>query len=633
VTLRPVALLASSLAWLAWPAQGAIARPLQVSVSPDHLTLGEDAKARVEVVGPEGLEALALSVSVGRLEAVEKVAPGRFRCEYHPPHRRIPQVAIVSAVGASSGELAIGWASLPLWGQGDAVIRTRPGAEVAVTIGASRFGPVRADATGKATIPVVVPPGVRYARQDRQMIDLGVPPSPRLHLWLEREAALGDRAQAVRLFAFAATPEGAPETAAARLTVGRGTLVPLPSPCPGVTAALWRLGPGAAGEVLASAVLEGDEVSRVQRGLRVAPGPPARLAIRPARSALVAGETDLEVEIDAADAAGNPVSPPPSLAASPGTASPPTLRANGRFTSKVSVPAHFAGARELALTAEAEGGLRARAGVALVPAAPASMRLEPPRVELVADGRSAASFQLRLEDSFGNPVAGDRAISSAAASAGTVVAQRAGGRIEYLAPRLREPQRASIEVRTAAFAARAEVELRPPIRALRLAPLAGALSDVRSFGAPYFGAQVAWRFALGPGALAAGAEAGYVHRSRTEEFPSASVSSVEAELHLLLVDAALGYVLPLGGRWELSGTAGAGGAQVFSAVSPAKQPSTHERAPVGNAFAGVSARRRIGPGGPFAEARVWHFTDPKLTRVKGSMTALSLAVGWSYEAL
>ncbi len=649
MTLRAVALL-TGLAWLAFPAQTAAVSPLQVSLAPEHLTLGEDATVSIDVVGPERLEALAVSANVGRLEAVEKIAPGRFRCVYHPPQRTIPQVAIVSAIGEVSRELVVGWAQLPLWGQGDAVIRTRPGAEVVVTIGASRFGPIRADATGKATIPVIVPPGVRWAKQGARMIDLQVPPSSRLHLWVEREETLGDRAQAIRVLAFAVTKEGAPEAAAPRLTVGRGTLEPLPSPGTGITAALWRLGAGAAGEVWARAELEPDgsaggrsssdpllrglepgQVSRVERVLRIAPGPAARLAIRPARGAIVAGETDLGVEIDAADAAGNPVSPPPSLTANPGAASPPALGPDGRFTSKVVIPTHFAGTSELVLTAEAEGGLSARAAIALQPAAPVSMRLVPSRIELIADGRSATAFRLLCQDPFGNPTTVDRATTSATTSVGAVVSLGEGA-FEYRAPRLDEPRRVSLEVRRAALAAHADIELRPPIRALRLSPLAGALSDLRSFAAPYFGAQVGWRFGLGPGALEAGVEAGYVRRSQTGRFPN-EVGSVEAELQFLIADAALGYLLPLGGNWQVAAMAGAGGAQVFSAVSPVNQPPTNERAPVANAFAGVSARRRMGPGGPFAEARIWHFTDPKLSSAKGSMTALSLALGWSYEML
>jgi hypothetical protein len=398
---RAAAALTASLALVGAAASAA---PLQLSIAPDHLTLGVDAEARVEIRGPEDLEEVSLSANVGALGPVERLGPGQFAAPYRPPARRFPQVALVAALGRSSGGLAVGCAALPLWGQGDALIRTRPGAQVSVTIGAARFGPITADASGVGIIPVVVPPGVRAAYQGARAIDLGVPPAPRLHVVLQRPSVRADRPESLRVFAFAAAADGGLERTIPRLDVSRGALAPLPPPGPGIAAALWTLPAGAAGEALAGAELKGDSGTRVERALRIEPGPPARVEIRADRASYAAGEPDLAVAIEAVDAAGNPVNAAPALRASLGAATAPIRTPKGTFTARVALPGRFSGARELTLVAEAEGGLSAQAKVALAPAPPSTLRLLPARADLLADGRSALALELHLEDRFGNRV-------------------------------------------------------------------------------------------------------------------------------------------------------------------------------------------------------------------------------------
>jgi hypothetical protein len=624
---RSAAAFAASLA-LAGAA--APAAPLQLSFAPKHLTLGLDAEARVEIRGPEDLEEVSLSANAGALGPVERLGPGRFAAAYRPPERRLPQVALVAALGRSIGGLAIGCAALPLWGQGDAVIRTRPGAQVSVTIGAARFGPITADASGVGVIPVVVPPGVRAAYQGARAIDLGVPPAPRLHVVLQRPSVRADRPESLRLFAFAVAADGGPERAIPRLDVSRGALAPLPSPGPGIAAALWTLPAGAAGEALAGAELNGDSGTRVERALRIEPGPPARVELRTDRASCAAGEPDLAVEIEAADAAGNPVTAAPALRASLGAATVPVRTPTGTFAARVALPGRLDGARELTLVAEAEGGLSAQAKVALAPAPPSTLRLLPARADLLADGRSALALGLHLEDRFGNRVEARDLPLVARASAGEVRPRWAEGLVEYRAPRRSEPALAAVEVEVAGagLAARADLALWPALRSLRLAPAAGIATDVRSFGAPWLGLQAAWRFPLGRGALAAGAEASWLRRTRSENVGGAAVQGTQ---ELFSGDAAAGYFHPLSPRWQLTIQAGIGATQVASAVRLGDQPTVRERAAAPNAFAGLWVGPRVGPGGPFAEVRAWLFGDAKLSSVSGGLFAVSWSLGWSYE--
>ncbi len=629
LTRRRAALLAPCLVALAAPAAAAPLAPLAVSVAPDHLTLGTDAEARVEVRGPDDLAEVSLSASAGQLERLEHLGPGRFAATYRPPARRLPQVALIAVLGRVRGEAAAGFAALPLWGQGDAVIRTRPGAQVSVTIGAAHFGPISADPSGVGIIPVVVPPGVKWAYQGRRAIDLNVPPTPRVHLVLERTAARADQSETLRAFAFATAADGGPERSAPRLAVERGDLAPLPPPGPGSAAAIWTLPAGKAGQVHARAELAGDPASRAEAALNVEPGPPARVALRAARATYAAGEPDLDVELEVVDAVGNPVREPPKLSASFGALSALERTPEGSFKARVAIPSRLAGERELRLVAEAQGGLLARASVALSPAAPSSLRVEPARAELVADGRSALAFEVRAEDRFGNAVSAQSLSLLARASFGEVRALWKEGRLEYQPRRNFEPGRAQVEV-AGDLAARADVELYPALRSFRLAPAAGLATDARSFAAPWLGLQGAWRFPLRRGALAAGAEASWLRRARLETVGGASVQGTQ---NLVLADATAGYVLPLSPRWQACAQVGAGPTLIASAVRVGTQPAARERATVASGFAGFWLGPRAGPGGPFAEARAWLVGEPRLTSVRGSLFALSLAVGWSYEML
>jgi hypothetical protein len=117
---------------------------LVVTTDPRVLVLAPGATARVAV--PAGAR---VSASLG---AVQDGV-------YDPGGRRAPGYAIVAA--ALGGERAA--AVMTLVGVGTLPTQTAPGARVVVRVGGRRFGPVVADAAGRAEIPVEVPPGEAFA--------------------------------------------------------------------------------------------------------------------------------------------------------------------------------------------------------------------------------------------------------------------------------------------------------------------------------------------------------------------------------------------------------------------------------------------------------------------------------------
>ncbi|HEY6100386.1 MAG TPA: hypothetical protein VIW03_13200, partial [Anaeromyxobacter sp.] len=190
------------------PGPPAAGGALRISAEPARLLLGRDTGAELRIASAADVEDVSISASAGRVEALRRV-PGGFAARYRPPSDRIPQVAIVSALGRTPHGTEHGWLAIPLSGQGDARVRTTPGQEVTLQIGDRSFGPRRAGVDGVALIPVVVPPGVREAHQGFRPIDLHVPETPLLHAVLERGTVFADRPERVRVVAYVVAPHGA----------------------------------------------------------------------------------------------------------------------------------------------------------------------------------------------------------------------------------------------------------------------------------------------------------------------------------------------------------------------------------------------------------------------------------------
>lgn len=134
---------------------------------------------------------------------------------YDAGDRRAPGFAIVAvAIPLADGREARGAATIALVGRGALPTTTAPGASVTVEIAGRSFGPVIADARGRADVPVEVPPGVttatvhsvdRYRRKTAREIELPRPPYP-LALAVGPVRLRGGERTTVTVFAIA--PDG-----------------------------------------------------------------------------------------------------------------------------------------------------------------------------------------------------------------------------------------------------------------------------------------------------------------------------------------------------------------------------------------------------------------------------------------
>jgi hypothetical protein len=134
--------------------------------------------------------------------------------------------------GATS---ARAWLALPVHGSHQLRVKAPPRSRVQVSIGAASFGPVTATASGEASVPVKVPPGVtsaqvtfteRSGRTRTQTVPLPAPRFARIRL-VAMEAPV--QGKPVRLQGFVVDESGNPAVAVPSLAISleRGTLGPI----------------------------------------------------------------------------------------------------------------------------------------------------------------------------------------------------------------------------------------------------------------------------------------------------------------------------------------------------------------------------------------------------------------------
>ncbi|MGI5864529.1 MAG: outer membrane protein [Myxococcales bacterium] len=626
--------LVAALLLAAWPGPSRAGQPplvgaIAVRAQPERLTLGEGASATLAIEAPADLDGLELTCSVGTVEAVERVGPGRFQARYVPPSKRYPQVALVSATGRVGDTPHQGWTVIGLWGQGDAVIHTRPGASISVRIADAVFGPATANDRGIAVVPIVVPPGVREGFHGKRPIDLGLPQVPHVHVALERRRALADRQEELTVWAYAVTAAGEPRGGAPLiLETDRGALTEPREVAPGVVQARWRLEPGAAGEARLSAKLIDEPGFAASAPLELVPGPTARLELVVDRERHLAGGEPVAVTATAFDEAGNRTRDGIELEAHPG---PLVVDAAepGRLQARIEVPANFEGASALELSASA-GEAAATRSLPLVPGPVATIELTPADALVVADGRSSVALVARPLDRFGNLVS-DAELQPSAQLGAVALAPPAGAgrRLVYRAPPLHADGADLIEVRAGAVGATSRIALEPAHRLLTLAPKIGVAREGPRI-APHFGAEAGYHFDGLGHEFAALLDLGYFGISRAEEV---SGLTLRGEQSFTALTVSLTWRRRFGERWLFWAGVGVGAGFVSSTLRAGEQPPTSE---TGVAFAGqviAGVGRRMWRGGPFLEARLLEQSGADLANLTGRLSALLFDLGYRFEAL
>jgi hypothetical protein len=606
---------------------------LALRAQPATLLLGKDRTAALELeLGAPGATPV-FAASAGKVVDVRPVGPGRFAATYLPPAEGYPQVALVAAVAGGRA----GWVALPLIGRGVAVARSTPGVAIRVTIGDASFGPVVAGPSGEARIAVIAPPGVRYALQGDQPLDLAVPETVHVHLAAEAPEVAADAEREVRVWAFAVLPGGAPRGGApVEVATSHGWIGPLEEVAPGTFTGTWRLPPGRSEPVSATARLRDEPGASPPLELRRPAGPAARIALESGRPRAVAGEPDgVPVRVRVEDAAGNPVEAQPWLQASRGTLSTPARTGPGTWEAGYAAPQDVGAGGTGEIVARV-GAVEARLAIETVSAEAARLVVEPAVASVVADGDAQVALRVRLLDRFGNPVADRAAPAVATVLAASVAAEPAGPGawlVRYRPARARADAVEQVAVRAGGFSETARLDVLAPERRLSLGGKAGLAASAAGTRAAYLGAEAAWRLPVFAGRPAVVLEFGTFGHERTDPVVVGdAVVQVEGASRWTTLVGGLRWGQPLSTRWAAWVGAGAGLAHVAAEVHAGSAPPTAGSAVVPAFRGAVAAGLRIGHGSPFLEVGWTRFGSPELDALRGRLSIVTLSVGYRHDA-
>jgi hypothetical protein len=202
-------------------------RTLAVSAQPARVTLRQDTQASVVLqlkdgdVSGSGAD-LAVRVSSGEVQNLAHLGEGRFNAMLVPPDVAFPHLSLLTAADRRDPTRAYGALALPMVGKVNFPVRATPKALVLLRIGGRDFGPVAADADGRAQVPIEVAPGAGNATMVQVLpdgtrresaIDLKVPDTRRIALF-PMNPLPGEARVKVPVRVFVAQPDGKPDEAA-----------------------------------------------------------------------------------------------------------------------------------------------------------------------------------------------------------------------------------------------------------------------------------------------------------------------------------------------------------------------------------------------------------------------------------
>ena len=274
---------------------GPPAAKVELSLAANAPVKGRDTETTIEVrvVRSDGTvdpntPPPVLTANVGTISAPEPLEPGHFRAHYLLPKTRYPEVAVIVAFapwphsGAIHG--AVGSLLVPLASAIDLPGHTERNAQMSIEISGQTYGPTKAGADGRFTLPVVVPPGHRFGKGiavDRAgnrrvtKIDLLLPPTDQLACVMNPRRLPANGVARARVVCAATDPYGAPQKRAnvelkvsagqrsARRTIGDGlfewiyTAPAQLSAKPVELTAQWRDGRNVSREALEAQLVQG----------------------------------------------------------------------------------------------------------------------------------------------------------------------------------------------------------------------------------------------------------------------------------------------------------------------------------------------------------------------------------------
>ena len=235
------------------------ARPaagVAMAANPDELVLGQDKTTSlsiklVDAAGnpiADGAEVTARA-SAGAVEALTYLGNGSFTARYAAQAVNYPHLDIVTVADTRNPDEVYGVYVIKLTGKTDFPVTAAPNSTVILKVGGRDFGPYTTDTTGRARVPIMVPPGSGSAtvvtvkgngEMEESPLDLKIPETRRLALFPLDATVAGDSTQTLTVRAAVRTAQGDADTAAkVNLKASMGTMGPTTHEGDGIYAATW----------------------------------------------------------------------------------------------------------------------------------------------------------------------------------------------------------------------------------------------------------------------------------------------------------------------------------------------------------------------------------------------------------
>jgi adhesin/invasin len=202
------------------------ARRITIAANPPQLTLGREPDTTLSFVleGTAGQPLagadLVFSASVGEIQNLTDMGGGRFTAKYLPPKSTSPQVAVITAADRRDPGRTYGAAAVPLHGTLDYKLTSKPKATVLIKVGGRDFGPVTADGSGRATVPLEIPAGVSTltvltqvdGASTSETVDARLAEGKRLEVVPVQAGLPADGQTAIPVRVAVRNPDGTPDT-------------------------------------------------------------------------------------------------------------------------------------------------------------------------------------------------------------------------------------------------------------------------------------------------------------------------------------------------------------------------------------------------------------------------------------
>jgi len=204
------------------PVVPALAHSLAITANPAQVILGQDASATLTINLSGGSEStlsgadLAVEASSGTVANVTPLGRGQYSLLFTSPEKKFPHLALITVADRRDPAGTVGAIALPMVGRAPFPVTGVPDSNIVVRVGGKEFGPVQANAQGKATVTLTVPPGVTKGtvisvvgeQRTEADLDLKVPPTPLVQLFPVAPVAAADGRTATTVRAFVAETDG-----------------------------------------------------------------------------------------------------------------------------------------------------------------------------------------------------------------------------------------------------------------------------------------------------------------------------------------------------------------------------------------------------------------------------------------